>query len=58
MTINEDSSVQVLAEEAHPVDRLDAAVSTLLFPPMQITPVYGIPHVMDTLISSLEKSIE
>ncbi|XP_046331553.2 ATP synthase subunit delta, mitochondrial-like [Haliotis rufescens] len=25
ITINEDSSVQVLAEEAHPVDRLDAS---------------------------------
>ena len=27
VTINDDSSVQILAEEAHPVDRLDAAVS-------------------------------
>lgn len=27
VTINDDSSVQVLAEEAHPVDRFDPAVS-------------------------------
>ncbi|GFR66469.1 ATP synthase subunit delta, mitochondrial [Elysia marginata] len=28
VTINDDSSIQILAEEAHPVDRLDAAVSS------------------------------
>lgn len=31
VTINDDSSVQILAEEACPVDNLDAQVVTILF---------------------------
>ena len=31
VSINDDSSVQVLAEEAHPLDRLDSSVSQLPF---------------------------
>ena len=31
VTINEDSSVQVLAQEAVPVEKLDAQVSILIF---------------------------
>ena len=41
VTINEDSSVQILAEEAHPVEDLDAAACRLMKIKLYSNPLFG-----------------